>query len=340
MTVHWTCASLLALIVMSAFPDSAPAQDVTTVIVDTDAGTDDFMALAFLLSSPRARVEAVTITTGLAHQQAGATNVLRLLQLAGRADIPVYVGRETPLRGNREFPADWRRLSDELPGVELPQSKRGAEQQPAHEFLAERLADASRPVTVLAIGGLTNLAEAFRLNPGAAKSVERIVIMGGAFKVPGNLVEGGVATNMTAEWNFYIDPEAARRVFASGASIRLIPLDATQKVGVDRNVVRTLQTAGQRPVTRFVLQVLATIDDMIERGTFFAWDPLAAAVVVDPPVVRFTRMAVDIVQDAPDDGRTIVSARGSSNADVAIDANSRRFIDLYTRTLGAVPRVN
>jgi inosine-uridine nucleoside N-ribohydrolase len=340
MTGRWTGACLAAAILMTAVPGSVRAQVVTTVIVDTDAGTDDFMALAFLLSTPRARVEAVTITTGLAHAQAGAANVLRLLQLAGRTDVPVYVGRETPLSGNREFPADWRRLSDELPGVELPAAKRTVEAKPAHEFLAERLADGSRPVTVLAIGGLTNLAEAFRLNPAAAKSVERLVIMGGAFKVPGNLVEGGITSNMTAEWNFYIDPEAARRVFASGASIRLVPLDATQKVAVDRNVVRTLQTAGQRAMTRFVLQVLATVDDMIERGTFFAWDPLAAAVVVDPPVVRFTRMAVDIAQDPPDEGRTIAAARGASNADVALEANSRRFIDLYTRTLGAVPRIN
>jgi pyrimidine-specific ribonucleoside hydrolase len=340
MTVRWTCAGLMALMIMTTAPTPATAQDVTTVIVDTDAGTDDFMALAFLLSTPRARVEAVTITTGLAHAKAGATNVLRLLQLAGRTDVPVYVGRETPLRGDREFPADWRQLSDELPGVDLPQAKRSVEARPAHEFLAERLADASRPVTVLAIGGLTNLAEAFRLNPTAAKSVERLVIMGGAFKVPGNLVEGGVTSNMTAEWNFYIDPEAARWVFASGASIRLIPLDATQKVAVDRNMVRTLQTVGQRPMTRFVLQVLATVDDMIERGTFFAWDPLAAAVLVDPPMARFTRMAVDIAQDPPDEGRTTVAARGPSNADVAVEANSRRFIDLYTRTLGAVPRIN
>ena len=333
-------AAVTALTIMTAVPRTADAQDVTTVIVDTDAGTDDFMALAFLLSSPRARIEAVTITTGLAHARAGAANVLRLLQLAGRGDVPVYVGRETPLTGNREFPADWRRLSDELPGVDLPDAKRPAEARPAHEFLAERLADSSRPVTVLALGGLTNLAEAFRINPAAAKSVEQLVIMGGAFKVEGNLAEGGITHNATAEWNFFIDPEAARRVLASGADIRLIPLDATQKVAVDRNVVRSLQTAGQRPLTRFVLQVLATVDDMIDRGTFYAWDPLAAAAIVDPPVVRFTRMAVDVQQNAPDEGRTVIAARGSSNADVAIDANSRRFIDLYTRTFGAVPRVN
>jgi inosine-uridine nucleoside N-ribohydrolase len=332
-------ACLLAMtgMLLAAVP-AAAQDDVTSVIVDTDAGPDDFMALAFLLSSTRVRVEAVTITTGLAHGDAGAANVLRLLQLAGRGDVPVYIGRETPLAGTRSFPEDWRRLADELPGVEMPEAKRKVGATPAHEFLAARLGEA-RAVTVLALGGLTNLAEAFRLNPAAAKTIDRLVIMGGAIKVPGNLEDGGIADNTTAEWNFYVDPEAARRVFLSGASIRLVPLDATQKVAIDRQLQRQLQTS-QRPLGRVVTQVLATVDDLIDQGTLFAWDPLAAASIVDEDLLRFTRISIEIRQEAPEEGRTVAATRGPANADVAFEVNPRRFVDLFTRTLGVPVRPN
>src|SRR4029077_3462690 len=83
------------------------------VIVDTDAGADDLMAIAFLLSRPDIHVEAITIENGMAHVPAGGRNVLRLLALAGRNDIPVFLGRENPLAGDQEFPAEWRRASDE-----------------------------------------------------------------------------------------------------------------------------------------------------------------------------------------------------------------------------------
>ena len=337
---RWTVLALGVLAVpMFMTPAVNARQAPIPVIVDTDAGPDDFMALAFLLSSPRARVEAVTITTGLAHAEAGAANVLRLLELAGRDDVPVHIGRSAPLTGNRSFPEDWRRLSDELPGVLLPETRRAVASQPAPEFLAARLGDTAKPVTVLALGGLTNLAEAFRINPAAARAIERLVIMGGAMKVPGNLADGGIADNITAEWNFYIDPEAARRVFLSGASIRLVPLDVTQKVPIDRPFQRQMQTSS-RPLARVVTQVLATVDDLIDQGTLFAWDPLAAASIVDDDLLRFTRVAIEIRQEAPEEGRTVMAPRGLANAEVALETNSRRFVDLFTRTLGVPLRPN
>src|SRR5579864_7802679 len=122
------------------------------VIVDTDAGTDDLMAIAFLLSRSDIHVEAITIVNGMAHVPAGGRNVLRLLALAGRTDIPVFLGRETPLSGNNEFPAEWRRASDELPGISLPDATRAPESRSAVDYLSKRLLDAAHPVQVLALG--------------------------------------------------------------------------------------------------------------------------------------------------------------------------------------------
>src|SRR5690242_3865427 len=84
------------------------------VIIDTDCGRDDLMAIAFLLARRDVRIEAVTVANGLAHVQAGAANILRLLALGGRGDVPVYIGRETPLCGNAAFPDPWRKNSDAL----------------------------------------------------------------------------------------------------------------------------------------------------------------------------------------------------------------------------------
>src|SRR5437870_1220698 len=96
------------------------AQTSTPIFIDTDAGSDDIMAIAYLLSQPDIHIEAITVVHGLAHVPAGARNLRRLVRLGGRQDIPVFEGEANPLRGNREFPAEWRKLTDELPGVHLP----------------------------------------------------------------------------------------------------------------------------------------------------------------------------------------------------------------------------
>jgi inosine-uridine nucleoside N-ribohydrolase len=326
-------AALIASARASSAQSGPGANAGVPVIVDTDAGADDMMAIAFLLASPKIRIEAVCIGTGVAHVQAGAANVLRLLELAGRPDVPVYIGRATPLSGSRQFPVAWRRSADALAGVTLPAARRHAEARPAREFLAERLRDRTRPVDVLALGGLTNLAESFRLWPGAARGIRQLVISGGAIGVPGNLRDGGITANRTAEWNFYVDPEAARRVFASGAPIRLVPLDATRRVPIDGTLARDLQTAVPAPLTRAVIQVLATVRAEIDRGTYFAWDPLAAAVLIDPTVVRFQPAGIMVRQHAPEDGRTVALRGARRNAQLATDVDAARFRNLFVATL-------
>src|SRR5712692_8894009 len=237
--------ALFMLLVMAATLCAAPDHRATTlrqigVIIDTDASSGDLMAIAFLLTRRDARIEAITIANGLAHVRPGAANVLRLLELAGRRDVPVYVGRETPLRGSAEFPREWRELSDKLPGVDLPATARKPEAESAAEYLAKRLANPRRRARILALGPLTNLGEALGRAPRSARAIEEIVIMGGALAVPGNLGDGGYfqTDNKTAEWNLFVDPLAGARVFASGARITLVPLDATNKVPIDLAFLR------------------------------------------------------------------------------------------------------
>ncbi len=306
------------------------------MIVDTDAGSDDLMAVAFLLSRPDIRVEAITIVNGMAHVQAGGRNVLRLLALAGRHDVRVYLGSEVPLSRNAEFPAEWRRNSDDLPGATLPESTNAPEPQPAAEFLSRRLADAAHPVQLLALGPLTNLAEVFSRTPWAARLIRQLVILGGAVRVPGNLADGGAfkTENTTAEWNIFIDPAAAKTVFASGAPIRLVPLDATQRVPIDMALLEQLQLKANTPVARFVAQVLATDRDLIRQGFYFAWDPLAAVALANPAVATFKPLAIDISDKPSELGRTTEAKGRRANAQVAIDADVLRFREIFMTALG------
>ena len=322
--------SLLAATCQYAVMTSAP--ETRPVIIDTDAGSDDFMALAFLLSSPAVHIEAITVGPGLAHADAGARNMLRFLRHVGRDDIPVHIGRAAPLAGGRAFPDAWRDQSDNLPGVELPEPARSPEREGAVDFLARRLMQAERPVTVLALGGLTNIAEAFSATDGAHPALQQLVIMGGALHVPGNLAEVGEAENTTAEWNFYVDAEAARQVFESGAPIRLIPLDATNSVPVDRSYIDALDDAVS-PAARTVAQLLEMAGDFMDAGHYYAWDPLAAVAIVDPDVVATRAAHIRIVVEPPDVGRSVEVTDSPPNAQVAFDADATRFRRIFVDAL-------
>lgn len=296
------------------------------ILIDTDTGSDDLMAISFLLSQHSVRVEAITTANGLAHTDVGARNIVRLLALAGRTGVPVFAGRSTPLQGNAEFPADWRRLADNLPGVKLPEAAQKPDPRSAADYLVERLANSNRKVRILALGPLTNLAEAFQRAPHSVGAIDEIVIMGGAVHVPGNLGDGGSfkTANKTAEWNIFVDPLAARMVFRSGVKIRLIPLDATNTVPIDSAFLRDFQANAQSPLARFIVQVLESDREGIEQHVFYAWDPLAAVAMLHPGVVRSVPLHIDVVQDPPDQGRTI-AIPGRSATRVAIQADGAAF---------------
>ena len=309
---------------------SMPVAWTQPVLIDTDAGSDDFMAIAFLLSHPSVRIEAITVANGIAHVEAGARNLVRLLELAGRREIPVFAGRSAALRGKAEFPAEWRRISDELPGVTLPNATRQPQTLRAADYLIERLKNGRPPVRILALGPLTNLGEALQRDPSIAEGIQEVVIMGGAVRAPGNLTDGDVfhTANKSAEWNMFIDPWAARIVFRSGVHIRLIPLDATNKVPIGAEFLNEFQSRVRSPLGRLIAQVLTADRQMIDEGYFYAWDPLAGVALLYPRVVKTSSLRIEIRQDPPEEGRTMQTA-GSPNADVAMDADAGAFRKIF-----------
>jgi pyrimidine-specific ribonucleoside hydrolase len=328
--------SIIFPVTLAAQGPARPSPLRRSVIVDTDAGPDDLMAIAFLLSRSDIHVEGITIENGMAHVPQGGRNVLRLLALAGRNDIPVFLGRDTPLSGGQEFPAEWRRASDDLPGITLPETTRSCDSRDAADYLVKRLLDAVHPVQVLALGPLTNLAEAFSRAPKAARTGRQLVILGGAVRVSGNLGDGGFfkTENDSAEWNLFVDPAAAKIVFASGAPIRLVPLDATQRVPIDMALFDQIKSHANTPLSNFVAQVLATNRDSIRQGFYFARDPLAAAVLANPAVVTFHPLAIQISDKPGELGRTVEIKKGRPTVQVAVDADDLRFRDVFMTALG------
>jgi len=330
---HRTAASTIAVLVAGFLwlsTGSAAQSAARSVIIDTDAGADDVIAIAYLLSQPDLRIEAITISYGLAHQAPGARTMLSLLDSAGRTGVPVFNGRETPRGAFNPYPDAWRTRADDVTSLPLPVSTRAADQRPAVDYLVERLADRSRPVDVLALGALTNLAEALDRSP-RLPAIRSLVIMGGAVDVPGNVTDGSAA-NTTAEWNLFADPPAAQQVLAAGLPVLLVPLDATNGVKVGNELVLAVKDRGTTSLGKLVSAVLAGASERINAGLYYAWDPLAAVALIDRRVIRSERVPISVQLARPDDGRSRRDPRGT-NLDVALGADAKRFLDLLVTAL-------
>lgn len=296
----WWFVMVLACLLVAAVP--AAAQESRPVIIDTDMGSDDWMAILYTLNDPALSVKAITVTgTGLAYCDAGVRIALGLLALAEYGDVPVSCWTEQPLLGDNAFPAEWRTDMAAAEALGLPEGGQPTEQDAVALFTAV-VEESSEAVTVLALGPLTNVGAALDANPGLADHIEMIYVMGGAVDVPGS---GITDENTTAEWNIYCDPHAARLTFESGAPVTLVPLDATNAVPVTMDFVARLETEQGSPEAGFVYTMLSGSTGSIESGGYFFWDPLAAAVLSDESLVTLETRDVTVV-DTPgaDNGRT------------------------------------
>ena len=288
----------------------ASAQDPMPVVIDSDMTSDDWMATLFILNDPAFSVEAITVTgTGFAYCDAGVASALGLLALADYGDVPVSCGSETPLMGDNAPPAEWRTTMETIEGLGLPEGGQPVEQD-AVELFTSTIQDSAEPVTVLALGPLTNVGAAVEATPELVENFEMIYVMGGAVDVDGSFV---TEENTVAEWNIYCDPHAARLTFESGAPITLVPLDATNEVPVTPEFVTELEASKSTPEAEFVAGLLANNAESIESGSYYFWDPLAAVVMSDPSLVTLTPRDVTVIDipGAPDDGRTKPVANGS-----------------------------
>jgi len=310
-------------------PRPPAAGDAQRVVVDTDMSTDDLMAIAMLIGSPAVEVTAITITGAFVRCPGGADVMLGVLASLGADDIPVACGATGPLVGSRAFPAEWRDLADSAWGV--PRAPTTARPADGGGVALMRTAIEGGASTVVVLGPHTNLATLLRASPDLVQRIDRVLTMGGAVDVAGNVYTEGVQPPV-AEWNIYVDPVAAAEVLASGLPVVMVGLDATNEVPVTRVFVERLRREGSGTAVDLMAGMLER-NRLVDAFDSYFWDQLAVAVLLDPAVVTTATVGLRVVAaDGPDSGRTVRDP-GGAPVSVALGADRARLETLMIESL-------
>jgi purine nucleosidase/pyrimidine-specific ribonucleoside hydrolase len=304
------------------------------IIFDDDGSPDGVIALLFFLHNPLFDVKAVTVSCGEAHPGLFARHILKLLAGLGRGDIPVGAGRETPQEGNNVFPDPWRQGSDAFWDVALPPAAVSRQPVPAAALIVDSLSRSTQPVMVFVSGGHTNLAEALQREPSIAKRIRAVYIMGGSFNVGGNIESDWPAIkNRVAEWNIWVDPEAARQIFAAGLPLHIIPLDATRKSLWTSSDSLSWASSGSLE-GKLAARLLEWMLRSWAPDGVFVWDLVAAVHAADPSLCPGEPLPVDVlVAPGPDQGRT-VRTTGPPNAVVWLEPDAEQIKAHAAQILG------
>jgi inosine-uridine nucleoside N-ribohydrolase len=268
--------------------DRKPEPGPFRVLIDTDPGVDDALALLLAMRSPELKIEGITVVAGNVPLTLTLPNALRMVEIAGRDDIPVAAGASAPLL-RRLVTAAYAHGENGLGGAVFPEPRRKPAAEPAAEFIRQTVRKYPGEVALLTIGPLTNIAAALNSDAELARMVRALVMMGGS-------LSGGNITP-AAEFNIYVDPEAARTVFQSGIPITMVGLDVTRKTSLTDEHVRVLEAA-QNPASQAAATIARnTLNRNRERG-FLAGpnmhDSLAVAGFIDPSILQFQDYYVDV----------------------------------------------
>ncbi|HYK84547.1 MAG TPA: nucleoside hydrolase [Ktedonobacteraceae bacterium] len=288
------------------------------IILDTDPGIDDALALFLALASPEdVQVEAVTTVNGNVNVDHTTRNALTLLELAGRTDIPVARGSSQPLVRDAIYAA-FVHGDNGLGGLTLPAPHAQPVAQHAVDVIIDRIMASPGELSLVPIGPLTNIALAVRREPRIAALVREVVIMGGALRVPGN-------TTPVAEFNIFVDPHAAHIVFHAGWPIRLVALDVTSRTTISREQFSAL-AQNSHPVPQAIRQMTNFYFDVFApafgASAFHMHDPLCLAAAFQPDLLTWEPAYVDVEIHSPlTMGATVAYFKRLDSRDAPITPN-------------------
>jgi purine nucleosidase len=359
-------------------PSSEAARDerlsydasVIPLILDVDTGIDDAMALLYACATPDVELVAATCVAGNIDARQVGENTRAVLELAGRDEVEVALGRETPLVRTLETAPETHGPRG-LGYAELPRPSRSLSDRHAVDLLIEEARDRPGEITLVTLGPLTNLAMAVLREPELPRLLKGYVLMGGAYRSPGN-------TAPTTEWNINVDPDAAKVVFHAWADAHrdhdvarplALGLDVTEKAKiVPEHIVALARRAGSRPddsialsagenpmqatrsvasnpIVRFIADALRFYMEFHSRydGFYgaFIHDPLAVAAALDRSLVRTEALPVDIeLGGTLTTGETVTDWRRvwgrEPNLDVAVEANAEEFLNRFVERVGGL----
>ncbi|HET7647844.1 MAG TPA: nucleoside hydrolase [Gaiellaceae bacterium] len=305
----------------------------TPIILDCDPGHDDAIAILLALASPELELVGVTTVSGNQTLDKTTSNALRVLELAGRGDVPVYAGADAPIVRARDVAAHVHGESG-LDGPDLPQPEHAAQPEHAVGYLAAQFTQSEKPVLV-ATGPLTNVGLLFATHPDARP--DRIVLMGGS------IGEGN--RTPAAEFNIWADPEAAQRVFQEGLDTTMVGLDVTHRALIKDEHTERMRSAGH------VGKVVAELMDFYARFHKARYpdldgspmhDPVCVAHLVDPGLMDVRDAAIEVdCSTGPSWGRTNVDWRnrehfGAPNAKVGLSIDGDRFAELVVERISSL----
>ena len=335
--------SIVLVILTNCSAQAAPQR----VIIDTDPGVDDAMAILLALNSPELKVEALTVVPGNVEAAQGLENALKLVSLAGRCDVNVAGGAQHPLN-QKLITAQYWHGKNGLAGVDLPPPTCKPDARFAPDLIIEMVHKYPHEVTLIPVGPLTNIALAVSKDPQIAFLVKDIVIMGGS--ITGGNVDGA------AEANIYNDPEAAQIVFNAGWTVTMIGSDVGERTLITRKDVAELQ-ADHKPESDFVAKLADFYLTRSEKSGYQGaamYDPLAVATVIDPTLVTLKSMHMDVeTRGEFTRGETVANRMGydennvlhgdhyeidgltalKPNARVCVASDSSRFVRLFVNRI-------
>ena len=347
--------------------------DRIPLLLDVDTGIDDSLALLYAAASPEVELVAVTCVAGNTDARQVATNTRAVLELAGRADVEVALGRETPLVRALETTPETHGPQG-LGYAELPAPRAPLSDRHAVDLLIEEARRRPGELTLVTLGPLTNLAIALLREPDLPRLLKGYVLMGGAYRVNGN-------TAPTTEWNIQVDPDSAKVVFAGWAAARAadptidrpiaLGLDVTERAKITPDhVVALARAAGStpddsialergedpmrptrsvagNPIVRYVADALRFYMEFHSRydGFYgaFIHDPLAVAAALDRSLIRTESVPVDVeLGGTLTTGETVTDWRRvwgrEPNLDVAVEADAEEFLRRFVERVGRLAR--
>ena len=302
-------------------------------IIDTDTASDDAVALVMALRQPDIDVKAITAVAGNVPLPQALQNALYTVELCG-ASVPVYAGCAKPLLRELET-AEVVHGNDGMGDIGLPLQGRRPAPGHAADILRLVINEYAGDITLVTLGPLTNVALALLREPELARKVARCYIMGGIGAGHGNV-------SPTAEFNIWVDPEAAKIVYESGMNITMVGWDISwQYATFDADQADEIRRIGT-PLAEFVIDIQATLTDFAIRENALAGfdlpDPITMAAVIDPAVCEYERYRVDVTTgDGLARGITVVDRLGvtgrAPNVDVALSADREAFVEMLKRSV-------
>jgi purine nucleosidase len=308
------------------------------IILDTDPGIDDSLAILLALASPEITLEGLSVVHGNSSTAQGTINALSVLELAKASHIPVHMGCDLPLvQPSLLAPETHGAQGIGYAKLSAPQTQPRA--QKGSDFLIEKIMSSPNEITLVAIGPLTNIALAIRQEPRIVENVKEVFIMGGAMRHEGN-------TTPLAEFNTFVDPHAAHIVYHSGMPITLTPLDVTyQCIFLKDDLNRLLKI--DSPITKFVSDAtrfyMEFHDEYQKIDGCVINDPMTMALTFMPEICDYQELYVDVdISTGVGLGNTFADfynyEKKTPNMKVALGVRPRDFMELFIERMEKLAR--